>query len=843
MRTYSFLEFLELPYQQNEIHNSEDFVFIYTDIESVIKTLENNVCISKIKIPIIQRDYAQGREDKKELREEFVDDLFKALESNKELKLDFIYGSVKDNNVFLPLDGQQRLTTLFLLHWFLIKSEAEDKNQHRDLLFKFSYETRDTARKFFNQLVDFNFHENPKKSIMKSYWFKNNYVLDPTIFSSLNMLETIYERYSKSDFKGSLLSRLDIIKFYVLPMHNFNLTDDLYIKLNARGKVLSPYENMKADLIGWVTELKTYKDNLNDLKSNELTKLESLANKFDNIWSTLFWNMVNHFEEQTEVLDAKPIDSHLFRFIHRLIINEYIMDYKGSEILKDEVYNRLLQKENDLLYSNLDFYKKNELISEKFICKLETLLDYWVKEDNKSLICQTLTPSWNSDFKWNLIKEKYTMEDRMLLDALNQYILFNNDSNFNEERFKEWIRIIWNLIADPDIRSIEASKTAMSVIRNISKFSSDIYSNLINNQINEYISSLKNIHKAQLEEEQLKAIKIREVPENLGWKEAIIKCESHKLFSGNIGFLLIDIENFEQLISRFHIASKLFNDKGANELLPNQNHSLMRCQISEIKTWNFLEKFNFSDNEINWKTYLRRNKLVKRVIGQLVTFSAIDEVKTFISKCLTRESIFNDEARKQLVHQNLYKYNEFHKWIQQERVNKIKWLGYHYFAIRPSAWYSKVMLDCYRNEIISELIALFKIDIMNNHKCKDSNFFLGESVEIQKTIGQTKISFQFDNNKNLTIGLKKEYNSHLNSNVPEVDKKQIFFKLDENGELCIHFAKKIEDLTQETETVDDNWFIKYTFDYTSVQVKEQILPFLQKIKDSILIKDSVLENI
>jgi hypothetical protein len=37
------------------------------------------------------------------------------------LNLDFIYGSMESHRPsdFLPLDGQQRLTTLFLLHWYM----------------------------------------------------------------------------------------------------------------------------------------------------------------------------------------------------------------------------------------------------------------------------------------------------------------------------------------------------------------------------------------------------------------------------------------------------------------------------------------------------------------------------------------------------------------------------------------------------------------------------------------------------------------------------------------------------------------------------------------------------
>ncbi|MGX9463032.1 DUF262 domain-containing protein [Shewanella sp. A14] len=63
--------------------------------------------LHKIEIPIIQRDYAQGREDKKEIRENFLGALFESVNENKPIKLDFIYGNL-EQNVSHPLDGQQR---------------------------------------------------------------------------------------------------------------------------------------------------------------------------------------------------------------------------------------------------------------------------------------------------------------------------------------------------------------------------------------------------------------------------------------------------------------------------------------------------------------------------------------------------------------------------------------------------------------------------------------------------------------------------------------------------------------------------------------------------------------
>ena len=87
-----------------------------------------------IEIPIIQRDYAQGRKTKsvQRIRERFLNVLYDALtEKTDPVQLDFIYGSVVDKK-FIPLDGQQRLTTLFLLHWYIAKHEEIGRASYRE---------------------------------------------------------------------------------------------------------------------------------------------------------------------------------------------------------------------------------------------------------------------------------------------------------------------------------------------------------------------------------------------------------------------------------------------------------------------------------------------------------------------------------------------------------------------------------------------------------------------------------------------------------------------------------------------------------------------------------------
>ena len=92
--------------------------------DSIFETDSLPVKVSKIVIPIIQRDYAQGRENPEvnRVRNRFLDSLYGAVTEHP-ITLDFVYGDIDENGIMTPLDGQQRLTTLFLLHWYAAKKE------------------------------------------------------------------------------------------------------------------------------------------------------------------------------------------------------------------------------------------------------------------------------------------------------------------------------------------------------------------------------------------------------------------------------------------------------------------------------------------------------------------------------------------------------------------------------------------------------------------------------------------------------------------------------------------------------------------------------------------------
>ena len=170
---------------------------------------ENNLYgISGITIPRIQRAYAQGRSDTHAVktRERFLSAIQAGLMNNG-LTLDFIYGNIQ-NGQLIPLDGQQRLTTLWLLHWYADKKE--DINDKR--LARFSYNTRYSARDFLTKLVNYKptLKNRLSDEIRNEGWFPMDWINDPTVRGMLTMLDEIQERFSDTDDLWNKLDKINL---------------------------------------------------------------------------------------------------------------------------------------------------------------------------------------------------------------------------------------------------------------------------------------------------------------------------------------------------------------------------------------------------------------------------------------------------------------------------------------------------------------------------------------------------------------------------------------------------------------------------------------------------------
>lgn len=215
---------------------------------------EGGLKVAGIRVPAIQREYVQGRNNAagEKARKDFLPRIIDAarLSSGDGIRknLHFVYGLVDaSDSYFMPLDGQQRLTTLFLLAW---------SNGDVDRTWKFEYESRRAATTFIRELTahprvknDVDLHEGLVASICNSDWFMPIWRKDETVSGMLKMLQTIDEYGVRC---GDLDLRKVVFEVKIVDASDSSF-GQIFLKMNARGKPLTAWENIKAILDANIT--------------------------------------------------------------------------------------------------------------------------------------------------------------------------------------------------------------------------------------------------------------------------------------------------------------------------------------------------------------------------------------------------------------------------------------------------------------------------------------------------------------------------------------------------------------------------------------------------------------
>ena len=584
-----------------------------------------------IEIPIIQRDYAQGRVGKEHLRASFLKELKEALDKKQLLKLDFVYGSV-ENDLLQPLDGQQRLTTLWLLHWY-IALKAEKLKEESEKLKNFSYETRISSREFCKKLCEADFTQfidgNIVDFITQQTWFYSSWKQDPTIQAMLSMLGgTTNEEEAKDNieavFKGGdfneywtrLTSEEAPIVFYYQPLKDFGLSDDLYIKMNARGKQLTPFENFKADLIGYVEQ--QAKENKEWKKL--LDAYRGIPILLDTDWMDIFWkNKSENYE----------IDEIYYAFLNRFFWNYYVGYSKetGSKIELTFVY-KYLNKDNYVTYESLENYTDNKGIPLELFEDLQKVLNNFGKYSQDKLLKEVIpNAQWETPFFF--IPEYDDKGGIIGVNQLQRIIFFAickyfKEGEGDENSLKCWMRVVWNLVSGedieglPQIRSIDAVKIAIDYIATLDShnvYNSLLYQNLITDKPNEF---------QQRWNEEIE--KAKKICEDITWEEKIIKAENYAFFRGSIRFLFRDAQGnidwnlFEQ---KWENVQKYFKDKkvGKKESAMNEaydNSSLLKALISRFDTSQYNSVLYwwyrvFNNRPNTWSYYLLHQDITEPI--------------------------------------------------------------------------------------------------------------------------------------------------------------------------------------------------------------------------------------
>ena len=582
------------------------------------------VQLKKIIIPIIQRDYAQGRtgSDVTRVRERFLESLYKAV-TEKPITLDFIYGDIDEDGNMTPLDGQQRLTTLFLLHWYAAK-KGNIAEEDYAFLKKFSYETRYSARYFCIDLVDYKpeFKTAISKEIINQAWFPLDWENDPTISSMLVMLDAIDNKFKDvTDLWDKLKEKS--ITFYFLPIKDMGLTDELYIKMNSRGKPLTLFEHFKAEL---EREIRGMDENL----------ANRIMGKIDRDWTDLLWEYRNSGSGSSEdnIIDDEFL--RYFKFICDVIC--YRQDKSPLGRSNDEF---------DLLQQ---YFSSKCPDAKKNIETMESFLDCWCNipgYDSPTDFLKSFMTNKHERGKI-LVENRYNLnifEDclhaysdktgRIRQFPLNRIVLLyaittylSNAGKVSEADFRRRIRIINNLIQNSeDEVSDRTDRNRMPAIL------AETDAIILTGAIDETIENSFNA--SQLLEEKEK---IAFLVNNPDMADTLFELEDHFLLNGQIS--IVGLENLAYT-KRFESLFKCSLDK-------------VDCAMMAIGDYGQLERNKWryqygSTYQFAWNGLFHKS-----------ANSGFDNTKSVLVSLLAANEEFSDEILKKIADDYLQECEDNH---------------------------------------------------------------------------------------------------------------------------------------------------------------------------------------
>lgn len=576
----------------------------------------------RIVIPLIQRDYAQGRKDLRttEVRKQLLIDINSALINSEvpTLDLNFIYGKSHNGN-FIPLDGQQRLTTLFLVYLFAFRD-----SDTCDFLSNFSYETRDSSKQFFTSLFEyrksiFQLEEKPSEIIKDAAWFADSWILDPTIQGALVTLDGITDFFDfQYNYSEVLTSETNYrVAFNFLDIEDLGSEDELYIKLNSRGRPLTDFENFKARFISRVHEIDTNLAN-------------DIALKLDTKWTDTIWRF-----------DKNRFDINFLNLFEIALINNLdSLDYSQRENWTTNIVFEDIKLENiELIESVLDF------LTENVDSKISQVLENAIK--NKSL------------------------KDRVYFHFISLYLL--HSENILDDKFKSWYRIFRNLTDNSEIDYQQPYERAIRGINEqINHVSDLIYYLSQNNRITGF--SIE-----QVNEEIDKAKLILEDPSQ---SEVIFNAENHVYFGGQIrsSFYFEDTDStadkYSKISSYWDKISAMFEGTKPKEglllrtaLLSFGDYTL---NVDSYKTLCQDDPNESSSTPSLKRLFSSKNKYIKKLLDSI----DINKPLEFEYKRIINENISSiDEQDWRYIFISYYKvmFNKMNR--SQYRLKAPNWLG------------------------------------------------------------------------------------------------------------------------------------------------------------------------
>lgn len=505
--------------------------------------------VESIVIPKIQRDYAQGRKSAVRVRQNFLNALFNAIdnEDSSPIELDFIYGDFDSKNgIFYPLDGQQRLTTLYLLHWYIAKRLRE---KNINFLRKFSYETRESSKEFCVKLFEIcpDFIKPVDEFIADCNWYTKTWASDPTIASMLVMIKDIEKHYK--DFDDSKLNGvwknligdngLGKIRFYRLYIKDLETTDDLYVKMNSRGKPLTDFEHFKAELGKYTKSQKSFILNI------------------DTTWTSLLWSYRNSaLDGDPQKYEDNGLDKSFLNFFRAyltitgvkegLFYDEDTKNFNDFDILskvlgtdKCKTYIRELTLILNFLYKQYEKFGSLNTFFEEFLtgtpCDSQRVFINVSKQTKVDLVS-------------NACNLHHRRPNLLLLEAFFAAAMKYQDRNIEEwkDELLNRVRIVRNLMVNSS--DVIRKDTMQALLLRIDKI-------IIDGDIDVEATDFTKLQKQQ------ELQKLEWMENHPTDRSALVKAENHQMLYGNLkpletatGF---DVTLFNRFVKAFNSQERL----------------------------------------------------------------------------------------------------------------------------------------------------------------------------------------------------------------------------------------------------------------------------------------------
>jgi uncharacterized protein with ParB-like and HNH nuclease domain len=252
-----------------------DYVWQKDNVEKFLESLSVNSKRQKDKLPELTEEMLRG------LPPEDRDCLIrnrKNKENDNNCQMGFIYAyqatSEGSDNNYILIDGQQRITTLFLTLLALsVKEKRQDDfrmNYFKDEVLKLDYKVRESSHEFLQKFVPYILAGKSIADISHEYWNFAEYQNDMTIKSIIANYIVIKDFIDTHDLSLNYVE--NCIEFWYYDTSRSDQGERLYLYMNSRGETVSPNESIKANLL---------RDLTSQEKHNWGTKWEH--------WQNLFW--------------------------------------------------------------------------------------------------------------------------------------------------------------------------------------------------------------------------------------------------------------------------------------------------------------------------------------------------------------------------------------------------------------------------------------------------------------------------------------------------------------------------------------------------------------------------